>query len=230
MGHWGLGDDGTASFALDLRTGKPAGRFLASNGHDVMILAPLSSRGILAMDRDTSQGMRLVVLDTCGKQLSSIDLAGPAGEKLCFSGNAVVGQGEIAYVQVSACAGGSAAFQIVAIDGASGRVAAGPSPRVESPWVAGADGTLYAADLLDANGLPQTRIVALSPTLQELYHVDIDGGLGDATAVLADDGILYAQTSNGVVAIQTTSPGLAQSSWPTFRHDNRSSNWGGGQF
>jgi hypothetical protein len=52
--------------------------------------------------------------------------------------------------------------------------------------------------------------------------------------VVTDDGILYTRvqtsTAETVVAIQTKSPGLASSSWPTLRHDNRASGWGGGPF
>ena len=229
VGHWGIGYDGTASYAFDLRTGKPAGRLTTSNGDDVVTLSPLAGTGILAVNRDTSNGTRMVLLDPCGGgQVWAVDLQ-QAG--LCFGQEAIVGPGEIAFVQMAPCkATSTSQLQIVAIDTATGRIVGGPTPHVETPWVVGSDGTLYAADLGDLNGLTKTRIVALSPDLRELYHVDIDGALGQASAALSDDGVLYAQTSSAVVAVQTTSPGLAQSSWPTYRHDNRSSNWAGGQF
>ena len=183
----------------------------------------MAGRGILTFDKDNSAGGRLVLLDTCGQQVWSTDVRiGGCG----IRGHAVVGVGETVYLPTGSCVESG----IVGV-GLDGKIASGPVPRHEVPWLAGADGTLYAADLFGQNGIPQTRVVALSPNLDELWHLDINGGLtSHATAVMSDDGILYAQTSSGVAAIQTTSPGLAQSSWPTYRHDNRLSNWGGGQF
>jgi hypothetical protein len=82
---------------------------------------------------------------------------------------------------------------------------------------------------------PPSTLVALSPAVETLWTHDLPGVFGNyATAVLADDGILYAQMTtnagNEIIAIETTSPGLASSSWPTRRHDNRSSNWAEGPF
>jgi hypothetical protein len=121
---------------------------------------------------------------------------------------------------------------IVAI-GADGQIVAGPIPRRETPWLVGADGTLYAAEF----GSPSSpsKLVALSPELAELWTIDIPSAMPYGTsAVLGDDGVLYTQIGtvdgSAVIAIQTKSPGLARSSWPTYRHDNRSTNWAGGQF
>lgn len=220
-GHWGLGYDGTASFVLDMRTGHAAGRLQTPDKHDVISLVPIAGKGIIAADAVTPG--RFVLLDTCGNQTWSATVpAGGCG----IQGHVVVGPGEVVYFPTGSCSSSG----IAAIDSA-GQLVAGPVVRNEVPWLVGADGTLYAADLYDRNGLPQTRIVALSTSLSELWHLDIDGALGsNSNAAMTDDGILYTQTSNGVVAIQTTSPGLATSSWPTFRHDNGATNWGGGQY
>src|SRR5215212_2009744 len=72
-----------------------------------------------------------------------------------------------------------------------------------------------------------SSLVALSPALETLWTLDLPGVFRNyATAVMADDGILYAQMStsagNEIIAVQTTSPGLASSSWPSRRHANRS--------
>ena len=227
VGHWGIGYDGTASFVIDLRTGRPAGRLTTSKGSDVVALLPIAGGGILAVDKNNSAQLRIVRLDTCGQETWSVDLP---GANLCFDQMAVVGQGEIAYLQIDPCGGGLSNPQIVGIDLARGQIATGPTASVEVPWIAGADGTLFAADLYSQRGTSQTRIVALSPQLQELWHTDVDGSLLNASAIMTDDGVLFTQTTGGVVAIQTTSPGLARSSWPTVRHDNRSSNWAGGVF
>jgi PQQ-like domain len=226
-GHWGLGYDGAASYLLDLRTGQPSGRLQALNGHDVISVVPLGGRGIVAVDRNNNDGLNFLLVDPCGKQVWS--LAVPGG-KTCFTPLFVVGEQDVLYMQIDSCDSSSSSPQILGIT-PDGKIAAGPTPRVEVPWLAGADGTLYAADLFGKNGIPQTRIVALSPSLQEIWHLDVDAGPGPyATAVLSNDGVLYTQSATGILAIQTTSPGLARSSWPTYRHDNGATNWGGGQF
>jgi hypothetical protein len=227
VGHWGIGYDGTASVVIDLRTGKPAGRFANAAGGDVVALAPIAGRGVLAVDKNNSAGLRVLLLDTCGEQMFSVTVP---GANLCFAPTVIVGQGEIAYLQVDPCGGGLSNPQVVGIDLTTGQIVTGPTALVEVPWIAGADGTLFAADLFGQRGTAQTRIVALSAQLQELWHLDVDGGLENGSAIITDDGVLFAQTTNGVIAIQTASPGLARSSWPTFRHDNQSSNWAGDQF
>jgi len=228
IGHWGLGYDGTASYVLDLRTGKGAGRLHAPNGHDVVALLPLSGRGILAMDRDNTTALNLVMLDTCGN--ASWSLAIP-GSKVC-TGASVVGPGEIIYMGIGSCNGGQPAPEIIGV-GTDGKIVSGPVASTRAPWIAGADGTVYTINL---NALtPPSTLAALSPALETLWTLDLPGVFSNsATAVLADDGILYAQMSttagNEIIAIQTTSPGLASSSWPSRRHDNRSSNWAAGPF
>jgi hypothetical protein len=228
IGHWGLGYDGTASFVLDLRTGKGAGRLRTPNGHDVVALLPLSGRGILVMDRDNATALTLVMLDTCGKAVWSL---GIPGSKVC-TGASVVGPGEIIYMGIGSCNGGQPGPEIVGI-GPDGTIVSGPVPSTRAPWIAGSDGTLYTINLNAST--PPSNLVALSPALETLWTLDLPGVFGNyATAALADDGILYAQmstnTGNEIIAVQTTSPGLASSSWPSRRHDNRSSNWAGGSF
>jgi hypothetical protein len=50
--------------------------------------------------------------------------------------------------------------------------------------------------------------------------------------VLDDNGVMYltrrgdsGADATEVIAIQTASPGLADSSWPSLRHDNRGTAW-----
>jgi hypothetical protein len=90
-------------------------------------------------------------------------------------------------------------------------MASGPLPSTRAPWVVGADGTLYTVDL-NAPAAP-SKLVALLPALEVMWTLDLPGIFdASASAILADDGVLYAQMStnagNTVIAIQTTSPGL----------------------
>jgi hypothetical protein len=50
--------------------------------------------------------------------------------------------------------------------------------------------------------------------------------------VLDDSGVMFltrrgdaGSNATEMIAIQTTSPGLANSSWPSLRHDNRGTSW-----
>ena len=120
-------------------------------------------------------------------------------------------------------------FEIIVIDNASED---GSIARLRS--LVGADGVLYAVEY--RSGRTSSTIAALTPGLVQQWTVEVPGELDqDSSAALADDGVLYLQLAsassrNSVVAIQTTSPGLARSSWPALRHDNGATNWAGGVF
>jgi outer membrane protein assembly factor BamB len=116
-----------------------------------------------------------------------------------------------------------------------GVVLVGPRPGEGAPYVAGADGTIYTLACPIARNDPpdRLRLVAYSPDLIELWRISL-GGARDRCPVgmasLEDDGTLFVAhgTMEGdteVLAIQTTSPGLAGSSWPSVRHDNRGTAW-----
>jgi hypothetical protein len=76
-------------------------------------------------------------------------------------------------------------------------------------------------------------IVAYAYDLKELWRLDLGGSeCAGVTGkvVLDDDGVMYLTrvADGGVVealALQTASPGLAESSWPSLRHDNRGTAW-----
>jgi outer membrane protein assembly factor BamB len=111
----------------------------------------------------------------------------------------------------------------LALFNAAGEMVAGPSSAKGHPVAAGADGTIYTVD---------GRIVlAHLLDLTELWRLDLGSGAEiTGTVVLDDDGMMYLvhpSESGGteLVAIQTRSPGLADSSWPSIRHDNRGTAW-----
>lgn len=227
VGHWGLGSDNKASFVTDLRTAKPAGRLTDAKGRDVVFVTVLGGKGIVVAVRE-APGFKFVLLDTCGREIWSTSVF--EGSEIA-GGRGLVGPGEITYAQIihtDSAANQTRSPDIVAID-AGGQIVAGPISRKETPWLVGADGTLYLMEF-QAAGL-SSRMVALSPTLEEKWTLDVPAVFAYYTAAaLTDDGILYAQGYSTTVAIQTTSPGLAHSSWPSPRHDNRATNWGGGAF
>jgi hypothetical protein len=227
IGHWGFGFDGSASYAVDLRSGRPAGRLRADDGEDVQVLAPLAGRGIAAFNAHIGSDFRLFLLDTCGRPAWSLKVR----DSCARIGGRVVGLGETIFMATYSCSDSSDS-SIIAV-APDGRIVSGPVARQESPWFVGADGTVYAVSSTLTPSVA-ARLVALSPMLEELWHLDLPGAVADANPLLADDGLLYVlmETTQGdaVVAVQTTSPGLAPSSWPTPKHDNQASNWGGGPF
>jgi hypothetical protein len=96
----------------------------------------------------------------------------------------------------------------------------------------GADGVIYAVGTRPTS---RARLVALSPDLVERWHLDLNANvLYGSSAALSPDGVLYLQASgttpNAVLAIQTASPGLAATAWPSVRGDAARSNWAGGHF
>jgi hypothetical protein len=116
--------------------------------------------------------------------------------------------------------------------GADGTVLQGPVAGQGEPFVAGADGTIYTVNC--ASSSPKANeLIAYTVDLQELWRLDlgVSNPCPAGNGVLDDDGVLYLvrgiSGTNGaeVVAIQTQSPGLAESSWPSLRHDNRGTMW-----
>ncbi len=107
-----------------------------------------------------------------------------------------------------------------------------PEPTKEaSTGLVGADGIAYVFMSDPTRGLGST-LVALDTTrdYREIWRVDLGARVFLHGAALSDEGVLYVGATNEkanseLVAIQTTSPGLAKTGWPTFRHDNRQTGW-----
>jgi outer membrane protein assembly factor BamB len=116
---------------------------------------------------------------------------------------------------------------------ADGTVVQGPVGRGGEPFLDGADGTIYAVNC--AFSSPKANeLIAYTSDLKELWRLNlgVSNGCPVGNGVLDDDGVLYLVRSVGggvnkaeIVAIQTQSPGLAESSWPSLRHDNRGTMW-----
>jgi hypothetical protein len=128
--------------------------------------------------------------------------------------------------------------RIIAYD-STGKIVAGPAPSAgmaeassdaEVPTFSGADGTTYTV-LCHAGNQLSTTVLAYDSQLAVLWQLDIGPGCPNGPGALTDDGMIYltrpAQNNptTELIAIQSTSPGLARSSWPTLRHDNRGTSW-----
>ena len=130
---------------------------------------------------------------------------------------------------------GDAAF----IYSATGEQQAGPAPLDFHyyPKAIGADGTLYytyCTELYNKDA-GEMSVQAYSPSLELLWSVELGKPCLDEPPVLADDGVLYVlrwkytpDVHLELTAIQTASPGLANTAYPTLRSNNRRTGWIGG--
>jgi hypothetical protein len=122
-----------------------------------------------------------------------------------------------------------------------GALLAGPSPW-GAPVAAGADGTFYVLSCINRRSEPSAQpreLIALDGNLELRWKVALPEpagtvvGLGHqcpaSGVVLSDDGIMYLVQAgdSGVIlhAVQTDSPGLAETTWPVVFGDNEGSNW-----
>jgi len=169
------------------------------------------------------------VLDPCGKQRWSY-----WGGPLQNVDSGIIALGELLVTSSfqSDSNGTPKKPSSVTLYDSDGQIKVGPLTRDGQPYLAGADGTLYTVYCQYApRGTNQ--LIAYSPDLTELWRLDLGGASGGCPAgngVLDSDGVLYlVRMGEGgeidLLAIQTRSPGLADSSWPSLRHDNRGTGW-----
>jgi outer membrane protein assembly factor BamB len=106
------------------------------------------------------------------------------------------------------------------------------------PMTLGSDGVSYAITR-PSGGARSSQLIAFDETLHELWRIDFPGQtlpLSSYGPTLDEDGTLYLVLENvaagtprpgtsQLIAVQTTSPGLARSAWPTYRHDSQGTNW-----
>jgi hypothetical protein len=116
-----------------------------------------------------------------------------------------------------------------------GSIETGPAVVHGSPQLVGADGSIYTADWAATGNRDSPcalRIIAYARDLTETWRIDVPSGCRDIYGEVLDrDGVLYISTNAvsseamSLYAIQTRSPGLARSSWPSGRHDNQGTQW-----
>jgi len=86
--------------------------------------------------------------------------------------------------------------------------------KIYSTAVIGSDSTIYFGS--DDNKI---RALTIDGQLKWIFET---GGKVQSSGALSEDGVLYiGSNDNKLYAIQTESKGLANSSWPKFRHDNK---------
>ena len=139
---------------------------------------------------------------------------------------ALIGPGDQLYVVEREDEEGSPTF--VSLYGPDGKRAAGPAP-MPPPWGIGADGTIYALACDKPGHDGPSRLHAFGPDLEERWVLPLGDSCPAAGPVIDAQGQLYftwyIDNATEVVAVQTGSPGLAPTSWPTRRHDARGTGW-----
>jgi outer membrane protein assembly factor BamB len=105
------------------------------------------------------------------------------------------------------------AFALRLADGGTAwEIPVAEAPVRTTPAV-GEDGTVYIA--------AGTKLQARAPEGTLLWEYDAGGAVDGSSPALACDGALYFGAGGKLHAVITDSRGLAGSSWPRFRHDNR---------
>lgn len=107
----------------------------------------------------------------------------------------------------------------------------GPQSLSGTPWLFGADGTLYSTECPNGDdGL--MLVTAHSQDLELSWSLNAGAPCLWGPPALADDGTLYfLRVQNGeggggrITAIRTASPGLATTSNPAAFHNNRRTRW-----
>ncbi|HEY3355802.1 MAG TPA: hypothetical protein VGQ83_21295 [Polyangia bacterium] len=218
----GIGDTvfvGGAPYAAP--TGEPAARLSV----DGTLVAPgaASYSGIIEAGYAELVGeryqWRLYQLDPCGRLLREWPPDGGWSPYyfIGFSDNLVLGSdqgGHNTYVYSSA-----------------GERLLGPAPWRGVGLALGADGAMYAAECNGGQSLDtqSMSLIAYAPSLAETWSLDLGVPCTAGGVVLADNGMLITarELPNGieVIAVQTASPGLARTSYPTHGFNNRRTNW-----
>jgi hypothetical protein len=77
-------------------------------------------------------------------------------------------------------------------------------------------------------GEAPATLIAFTADLKEEWRLRVGTRCNVGNALLTDDGMLYfARLRSFVefVPVQTTSPSLAKTAWPSSPHDNRATGW-----
>ncbi len=212
---------------LDTRTGESIGTLVVSIDGKIVAFTAQWGGWALGWTFGIAIGDAFV-LDTCGNLRWSNWSKDPSTS----GGAGIIAAGELLTAATSTRIGSAWVTTSGRLLNADGSVAASTTQFEGQAIAAGADGTIYTYRCEDATPAVN-RILAYSPDLKELWRFDLGGEycrtiIGNV--LLDDDGMMYMKRQNDsysteVIAIQTRSPGLADSSWPSWRHDNRGTAW-----
>jgi len=164
----------------------------------------------------------LVVVDECGNMKWSLGKSNRYEVLVGFDDSIVVG--EYKYPTTPA-------FYRYSIDG---ELLAGPAKFGESTLLAlGADDVLYLAGCARCSDPCDhdfdLEVIAVSESMEVLDRINVGSYCTNASAVLLDDGLMVVMRvgkgATEFVRIQTASPGLARTAWPTIRRDNERTAW-----
>ncbi len=212
-----------SSRLYDVATGAPLATFTTPKGDPEYGLMFGRALGIVTQRMDDTTGpypwMHIAVLDPCSKPRFTIEPTRPQWPALIAPGD------ELLVVERDDVRGSQT---FVSGYGPDGTKLIGPVPAA-TPWAVGADGTIYGLTC-DSPGVDgPSRLIAYDPQLHEQWRLELGPSCPITTPVIGDDGRLYfARYAGGateLIGVQTTSPGLASSSWPTRRHDAHGTGW-----
>ena len=203
-------------------TGEPMAWFTSSHGerHGALIGPEI---GIIVQRMEDRGGsypwMHIAALDACSNQRFEIPARRPQWPVL-------LGPGDRLYVVERDDRPGSPTS--VSVYDPDGSLAAGPAD-MPIPWGIGADGTIYAL-ACDSPGMDgPSRLYAYGPDLTERWMLPLGDACPTAGPVIDSTGRLYFtwyfDRATEVVAVQTRSPGLAATAWPTRRRDPHGTGW-----
>lgn len=206
----------------DTASGRPLAHFLGPTGdrYGAMFGREL---GIVTQRMEDRGGaypwMHISVLDECSRERWQVPATRPQWPVL-------IGPGEQLFVVERDDIEHSDTF--VSIYQPDGARATGPV-QMPPPWAIGADGTIYAV-ACDSSGYDgPSRLYAYSAALEPLWTLPLGEACPMAGPVIDADGRLYfswySESGTEVVAIQTASPGLADTSWPLRRGNNQGTGW-----
>ena len=218
---------------LDKRDGTDLGRFVLSDGTDTV--SAWTTFFALGFDRVIFEG--LYFFDICARPLlpTGIPVSADTARIDTYLAGTVGRLGNYAvYLFAQDVRGNTIANtdRLSLYDGKGNQVS-GPTPGKGQPMAVGADDTLYTVSCF-GTAPPENRLYAYNSNLQEAWHLDLGNSINCPMGygVLDDDGIFYLAISHeqsgggeDMMAIQTSSPGLAHSAWPMMRHDRRGTMW-----
>jgi outer membrane protein assembly factor BamB len=212
-----LGAGPVLVFESDVRTaadGQLLGQVRAKDGSRLRVWL-VAGFGFLGWPRSAES---LEAIDPCDQVLWSL----PSGSSTTLFVEAI-GPTGLAYVVRTPRNGGGAEHTLMTVSPAGTVLAT----TTTAGWVVavGSDGTAY---LEDCSSDSVVEIIALDDGLRELWRLPIEGVCPE-DVMLGEGGLLYVLNfqypSERLTAIQTTSPGLAPTGWPTVGHDARSTRW-----
>lgn len=203
-------------------TGKPMAWFTNDDGerYGVMIGRRLGFVTQRFEDRGGSYPwMHVSVLDSCSAERWSVPATRPQWPVL------IGPRDQLYMVERDDVPGSQTAVSVYDVDGTRAR---GPVD-MPIPWGIGADGTIYAVACDSQAHDGPSRLYAYNPDLTERWTLPLGDSCPAGGPLIDEQGrLFFTWRFDGVtevVAVQTESPGLADTSWPIRRHDVRATGW-----